>query len=66
VIERYDCSGAGDVDTKTILTPNEDGTVTGFDGTVFKVIAFFFGYLFSRILGRSDEIINEQFMFSDV
>lgn len=37
VIERYDCSGAGDVDTSTVLKPNSDGVVTGLSGRKLKV-----------------------------
>ncbi|XP_053673936.1 tripeptidyl-peptidase 2 [Anopheles nili] len=32
VIERYDCSGCGDVDTSKTVTAGEDGTITGLSG----------------------------------
>ncbi|CAL8107213.1 unnamed protein product [Orchesella dallaii] len=37
VIERYDCSGAGDVDTNTILKPGADGSITGLSGRKLQI-----------------------------
>lgn len=37
LIERYDCSGAGDVDTTTIVTP-VNGEITGLTGRTLKVL----------------------------
>ncbi|KRT78345.1 Peptidase, partial [Oryctes borbonicus] len=36
VIERFDCSGCGDIDTSTIVTPKE-GFITGLSGKKLKV-----------------------------
>lgn len=36
VIARYDCSGAGDVDTSTVVTP-EDNSIKGLSGRTLKV-----------------------------
>nr|XP_018903272.1 PREDICTED: tripeptidyl-peptidase 2 [Bemisia tabaci] len=36
LIERYDCSGAGDVDTTTIVTP-VNGEITGLTGRTLKI-----------------------------
>lgn len=37
VIERYDCSGCGDVDTSTIIRTVTDGGITGLTGRKLKV-----------------------------
>ncbi|CAG7821754.1 unnamed protein product [Allacma fusca] len=37
VIERYDCSGAGDVDTSAVVTVSTDGTIKGASGKVIQV-----------------------------
>lgn len=37
VIERYDCSGCGDVDTSKKVTANSDGTITVLSGRMIKV-----------------------------
>jgi len=37
VIERYDCSGAGDVDTSTIVKISSDGFITTLSGRKLKV-----------------------------
>lgn len=38
VIERFDCSGCGDVDTSTVITKVVDGTITGLTGRKLTVI----------------------------
>ncbi|KAL4702481.1 hypothetical protein ACJJTC_016431 [Scirpophaga incertulas] len=37
VIERFDCSGCGDVDTSTVIKKLEDGCITGLTGRKLKV-----------------------------
>ncbi|EDW32157.1 GL10584 [Drosophila persimilis] len=37
VIERYDCSGCGDVDMKKKVTPDENGTLKGLSGTTLTL-----------------------------
>lgn len=37
VIERFDCSGSGDVDTSTIIRKVTDGGITGLTGRKLKV-----------------------------
>uniref|UniRef100_A0A2A4JXG6 Uncharacterized protein n=1 Tax=Heliothis virescens TaxID=7102 RepID=A0A2A4JXG6_HELVI len=37
VIERYDCSGCGDVDTSTIIKKVTDGCITGLTGRKLKI-----------------------------
>ncbi|XP_022822336.1 tripeptidyl-peptidase 2 isoform X2 [Spodoptera litura] len=37
VIERYDCSGCGDVDTSTIIKKVSDGCITGLTGRKLKI-----------------------------
>ena len=37
VIERYDCSGAGDVVTSTVVQLSSDRTIKGATGHVLKV-----------------------------
>ncbi|XP_058459815.1 tripeptidyl-peptidase 2 [Malaya genurostris] len=39
VIERYDCSGCGDVDTGKVVTPAPDGTIVGLSGRVLRLSA---------------------------
>ncbi|XP_035787655.1 tripeptidyl-peptidase 2-like [Anopheles albimanus] len=39
VIERYDCSGSGDVDTSKTVTASDDGTVVGLSGRKLKLSA---------------------------
>lgn len=38
VIERYDCSGCGDVDTSKKVAVSADGTIVGLSGRVLRVI----------------------------
>lgn len=38
VIERYDCSGAGDIDTSKVVTP-VNGEIQGLSGRPLKVIS---------------------------
>lgn len=37
IVERFDCSGSGDVDTSTICKPNEEGYITGVTGRKLKL-----------------------------
>lgn len=37
VIERFDCSGCGDVDTSTVIKKVVDGCITGLTGRKLKV-----------------------------
>lgn len=37
VIERFDCSGAGDIDTSTVVKP-ENGEIKGLSGRTLKVL----------------------------
>ncbi|XP_052750158.1 tripeptidyl-peptidase 2 [Galleria mellonella] len=37
VIERFDCSGSGDVDTSTVIKKDTDGCITGLTGRKLKV-----------------------------
>ncbi|XP_058831362.1 tripeptidyl-peptidase 2 [Topomyia yanbarensis] len=37
IIERYDCSGCGDVDTAKIVTPAPDDTIVGLSGRVLRL-----------------------------
>lgn len=37
VIERFDCSGCGDVDTSTVIRKVVDGSITGLTGRKLKV-----------------------------
>lgn len=37
IVERYDCSGCGDVDTSTVRTPDAQGFITGFTGRKLKI-----------------------------
>lgn len=37
IIERFDCSGSGDVDTSTVRQPNEEGYITGLTGRKLKI-----------------------------
>lgn len=37
MIERYDCSGCGDVDTSKKVTATADGFITGLSGRKIKV-----------------------------
>ncbi|XP_055380292.1 tripeptidyl-peptidase 2 [Condylostylus longicornis] len=37
VIERFDCSGCGDVDCSKKVTENSDGTITGLSGRTLKI-----------------------------
>jgi hypothetical protein len=37
VIERFDCSGAGDVDMSTIVSPDDTDSITGVSGRKLKV-----------------------------
>lgn len=37
VIERFDCSGCGDVDTSKKVTASPDGTIIGVSGREIKV-----------------------------
>ncbi|XP_050313767.1 tripeptidyl-peptidase 2 isoform X2 [Anthonomus grandis grandis] len=37
VIERFDCSGCGDVDTKTIVEPDDEGYITGLTGRKMRI-----------------------------
>ncbi|XP_050554700.1 tripeptidyl-peptidase 2 isoform X2 [Spodoptera frugiperda] len=37
VIERYDCSGCGDVDTSTVIKKVSDGCITGLTGRKLKI-----------------------------
>ncbi|XP_052893110.1 tripeptidyl-peptidase 2 [Anopheles moucheti] len=39
VIERYDCSGCGDVDTSKTVTASQDGTITGLSGRKLQLSA---------------------------
>ncbi|CAG2057979.1 unnamed protein product [Timema podura] len=36
VVERYDCSGAGDVDTSIVVQANNDGNIVGVSGRLLK------------------------------
>ncbi len=40
VIDRIDCSGAGDVDTSTVVEVDADGYITGLSGRKLKVMHF--------------------------
>nr|CAD7398287.1 unnamed protein product [Timema cristinae] len=37
VVERYDCSGAGDVDTSIVVQANNDGNIVGVSGRLLKI-----------------------------
>ncbi|KAL1392834.1 hypothetical protein pipiens_012189 [Culex pipiens pipiens] len=37
VIERFDCSGCGDVDTSKVVTASADGTIVGLSGRVLRL-----------------------------
>ncbi|XP_055608253.1 tripeptidyl-peptidase 2 isoform X1 [Uranotaenia lowii] len=37
VIERFDCSGCGDVDTSKLVTAQSDGTIVGLSGRVLRL-----------------------------
>lgn len=41
MIERYDCSGCGDVDTSKKVTATVDGFITGLSGRKIKVRILF-------------------------
>lgn len=46
IIERFDCSGAGDVDTSTVVTrSDQDGIITGMSGRKLKVSSIIDNYL---------------------
>lgn len=37
IVERFDCSGCGDVDTSTVVKPDADGYITGLTGRKLKI-----------------------------
>lgn len=37
IIARYDCSGAGDVDTSSVVKTDAEGFITGLSGRKLKV-----------------------------
>lgn len=38
VIERFDCSGAGDVDTSKVVSADDAGSIMGLSGRKLKVL----------------------------
>ena len=46
IIERIDCSGAGDVDMSREVTPNKDGIIEGMISLYNKVYANYFSKIF--------------------
>nr|CAD7579128.1 unnamed protein product [Timema californicum] len=37
MVERYDCTGAGDVDTSIVVQANDDGNIVGVSGRLLKI-----------------------------
>lgn len=64
VIERFDCTGAGDVDMTRKVTASSDGTIVGLSGRTLKVGSFFiflnylklFDVFFSKIFQLTDDM----------
>lgn len=50
VIERFDCSGCGDVDTSKVVTASPEGVIIGVSGREIKVMSSFTYLLFGCVL----------------
>lgn len=48
IIERFDCSGCGDVDTSKKVQVSGDGTIQGVSGRTLKVF-FVFGFWLKNV-----------------
>lgn len=67
VIERFDCSGCGDVDTSTVRKCTDDGYITGVTGRKLKVSNSELSLiLLIELISKSSNIRDDRFTLGQV